>query len=161
MFSIVRKKTSSLAKQTVSAVLSNALQCHAGSGDRNAAYAPHPTPLTPSPHPLLLHKLPPGVWERKQKISRPGEPEVFGFINAFDKSEQRARLERVQTLGGLAIPLCLRYLVASNRGGWTRGQTERDVSGKQLQGREKEREGDSWMRCCLHSDPIRSASVSK
>lgn len=76
----------------------------------------------------------------KNQISRPGEPEVFGFINAFDKSEQGARLERVQTLWGLAIPLCLRYLVASNRRGWTRGQTERDVSGKQLQRWEQERE---------------------
>lgn len=98
----------------------------------------------------------------KNQISRPGEPEVFGFINAFDKSKQRARLERVQTLGGLAIPLCLRYLVASNRGGWTRGQTERDVSGKQLQRREhgEERRGLLYeMLCSLWPHQI-SLSVS-
>lgn len=103
----------------------------------------------------------------KNQISRPGEPEVFGFINAFDKSQQRARLERVQTLRGLAIPLCLRYLVASNGGGWMRGQTKRDVSRKQLQRKERGKEekeeggGDSCMRFCVHSDPIRSASVSQ
>lgn len=74
---------------------------------------------------------------------------MFGFINAFDKSKQRARLERVQTLRGLAIPLCLRYLVAFNRGGWMRGQTERDVSGKQLQQGKEGRGGGLYEMLCL------------